>query len=223
MKTLFTALCFVAVAMLSAVDEAHASPRATIETVAIEAADHVAGGEKLALALPLDVMRAAPASKASAGDSVYNQLKVSDASGFATTVAAAGTPVAVTHATLITAQGEDGSNCITDTATSGRFTVAACGVGKVLLRVCLNDVTGVNSATWTAGIYRTRAAVVTAQSPIIRETEGAAAARDSEGCAENVVLTAEGDTYDVRVDSGTNADTVTIRQMSFLALKLTGG
>lgn len=202
MKTFLAAFCAVVVGALSTacIEEAHASP-----------------------SVPLEVARAVPAALNSAGDSVFNTLKVSDGTGFAVTVAAAGTPVAVTHATLITAPLEDGSGCISDTAISGRFTIAkGCGVGKVLLRACLTDAIGEDAATWTAGIYRTRSATVTAQSPLLTEIEGATAARDSEGCVEAVVTTAEGDTYDVRVDSGTNADTVTIRQMSFLAHKLAG-
>lgn len=200
-KTILAAACAVAVAVLSTacIEEAHASP-------------HVG----------LELAREAPAAAGynSAGNAVFNQLRVSDGTGFATTVAAAGTPVAVTHATLITAQAEDGSLCITDTPTGGSFTVAACGQGKVRLSVCLGDVIGVNSATWTAGIYRTRSASTSAVSALIREVEPGTADRESAGCIEAVDSAQTGDVYTVRVDSGTNADTVTIRQMSFGIEKL---
>lgn len=156
-----------------------------------------------------------------AGNHVFNAMQVSDGTGFAVTVAAAGTYVAMTHATLIDVVNEDGSACITDTVTSGRFTIAACGAGKVRVRACLNDAIGANSATWTAALHRTRAASATQIGPILRETEGATAARDSEGCIEYIDDAASGDTYDLRFDSGTNADTVTVRQASFQIEKLT--
>lgn len=169
---------------------------------------------------PAPVLDAAPALN-SAGDHVYASAQVSDGTGVVTTVAAAGTYVTVGTAAPLAAGETDGSGCITYTLASNKFTIAKpCGAGEIKLTACLNDVAGVNSATWTGAWHRVRSAVTTQQGPILRETEGGSAARDSEGCVTFIHAASNGDTYDFRYDSGTNADTVTTRQATFMVEKL---
>lgn len=177
----------------------------------------IVSAASLAAAPYLHVGYAAPALN-DAGDHVYASAYVADGTGVVTTIAAAGTYVTVGTAAPLAAGEADGSGCITYTLASNKFTVAArCGVGELRLRACLNDVAGVNSATWTGRWFK---ATSTGIGPIMRETEGGTAARDSEGCVEWIVDAALSDTFDFRYDSGTNSDTVTTRHAFFLVEKM---
>lgn len=157
----------------------------------------------------------------SAGDHVYASVGVADGTGVVTTVAAAGTYVTVGTAAPLVAGEADGSGCITYTLASNKFTVALrCGVGELRLRACLNDVIGLNSATYTGAWHRVRSGTTTQTGPIMRSIEGGTAARGQDGCVETIVDASLSDTYDFRYDSGTNADTVTTRHAFFTVEKL---
>jgi hypothetical protein len=157
----------------------------------------------------------------SAGDSVFASVGISDGTGVVTTVAAAGTYVTVGTAAPLVAGESDGSGCITYTLASNKFTIAAaCGVGVILLRACLNDVVGANSAVVLGAWHRVRAGVTTVASPIVRNTYAASAVRGNLGCVEKVVSASLSDTYDFRFDSNTNGDTVTTRAANFYVIKL---
>ena len=157
----------------------------------------------------------------SAGDSVFASVGISDGTGTVTTIAAAGTYVTVGTAAPLVAGEADGSGCITYTLASNKFTVAViCGPGRLLLRACLNDVVGPNSAVVTGAWHRVRAGTTTVASPIVRNTYAGTAVRGNLGCVEKIVDASLSDTYDFRYDSGTNADTVTTRAATFSVIKL---
>lgn len=157
----------------------------------------------------------------SAGDSVFNSVGISDGTGTVTTIAAAGTYVTVGTAAPLVAGETDGSGCITYTLASNKFTIAdSCGVGRILLRACLNDVVGANNAVVLGAWHRVRSGSTTVASPIVRNTYAASAVRGNLGCVEKIVSASLGDTYDFRYDSNTNSDTVTTRAANFSVIKL---
>lgn len=157
----------------------------------------------------------------SAGDSVFNSVGISDSTGTVTTITAAGTYVTVGTAAPLVAGETDGSGCITYTLASNKFTIAElCGVGRVILRACLNDVVGANNAVVLGAWHRVRSGSTTVASPIVRNTYAASAVRGNLGCVEKIVSASLGDTYDFRYDSNTNADTVTTRAANFSVIKL---
>lgn len=165
----------------------------------------------------------ASAAYNTAGEHVFASAKVSDGTGVVATVAAAGTYVTVGTAAPLAAGEADGSGCITYTLASNKFTVAdKCGAGQLLLRACINDAVGANSAVVLGAWHRVRASTTTVASPVSRRTEAATALRASLGCNEIIVDANLSDTYDFRYDSNTNADTVTTRQAFFSVLKLRG-
>jgi hypothetical protein len=156
-----------------------------------------------------------------AGNHVFASATVSDGTGVVATVAAAGTYVTVGAAAPLAAGEADGSGCITYTLASNKFTVAlACGAGQLVLRACLNDVVGANSAVVLGAWHRVRSSVTTVASPIMRHTFAASALRTSLGCVEKIVDASVSDTYDFRFDSNTNADTVTTRAATFSVMKI---
>lgn len=156
-----------------------------------------------------------------AGNHVYASAEVSDDTGIVTTVATAGTYVAVKSATLFGAGEADGSSCIALSSESGSFTVAnSCGAGRLALEACLGDVVGANNATLTGGWHRTRGESTTLVGPVARKKEPATATRGALGCVRTIASARVGDEFDFRFDSGTNADTVTLRQAFFSVTKL---
>jgi hypothetical protein len=170
---------------------------------------------------PVGLAPALPALN-TAGDAVYASAQVSDGTGVVTTVTTAGTYVTVGTASPLAAAESDGSGCITYTLASNQFTIASsCGVGEVLLRACLNDVVGTESAVVLGAWHRVRSATTTVAGPIVRETETATTpVRNQMGCVEVIVDAQLNDTYDFRYDSDGNGDTVTTRQAFFSARKL---
>lgn len=165
----------------------------------------------------------------SAGDHVYASAEVSDGTGITTNIAAAGTYVALKSSTLLKEAQTDGSGCITFDADDGAFAISKrCGVGELELTACVNDVIGENAALVQGAWHRTRAGIVdggvvdvtTLVGPIGAKTEPAAAARGNLGCVRTIVDASLEDTYDFRLNSGTNADDVVVRQAHLSVKKI---
>jgi len=200
MKTLLT-LCvaFVAAITISAcISEARASP-------------------------PLAALNAVPASAGhnSAGNRVFATAVISDATGVVTTNVAAGTYVTVGTAAPLVLGDADGSGCITYAVATNLFTVASCGVGKLRLEACFNDVVGINAKFFLGAWHRVRSSTTTIASPILRGgTEATTAVRAQRGCVVDYVNAASGDTYDFRFDVETTANTVTTRAAHFVVEKV---
>jgi len=172
----------------------------------------------------VEVLQSLP-SLNSAGDSVFASLVVSHASGVTTTVTTGGTFYALGGTPM--ALGEaDGSGCLTATVTGGVITVAKrCGVGKLRLTACINDVIGTAGKTMQARLHRVRGDTTTAIGPIAIDLEDAnndagLPARGSMGCIDHVVDAALGDTYALRYTSTSNSDTLVTRNASLVAQKL---
>lgn len=188
----------------------------------------MAGCEEAHASPPIEVLQYMPELN-SAGDHVYNSLAVSDGTGIVTTVTTGGT-FYVMSGTPLAAGNADGSGCITASATTGKFTVAArCGVGHILLRACVNDVIGGTGKTIQGAWHRTRSGSTTQVGPIARATEligtvldggTLAAARKPLGCVEYVADANLSDTYQFQYTSTSNSDTVTTRNASLFAMKL---
>ena len=154
----------------------------------------------------------------SGGNEVFASAKVKDATGAVETVAAAGTPVPLIDP-LFAADVDDGSDGVAFTVANGRFAVDAAkgGLGVYELTASLPDVIGANSAIVYAGFHKNGTAIGARARGIMAST----AARINLGVARAIVaLSADGDYVDLRVDSNTNADTVTVRECHVLVRKI---
>jgi hypothetical protein len=144
--------------------------------------------------------------------------QVDDASGFAIAPAAAATPEVIAHATLFPAVITDSSGCLTWDGTTGTLTLAKlAGRGVYEVSLIAGDTVGPNSGSHDIEIHlnNVNAGIVA------REQEAAAAARSAVGVAMAYVsLDGVGDTVRPFLRVSTNADSVTIRQLIFKAVKV---
>lgn len=158
-------------------------------------------------------------SKNSAGNSVFIAAKVNDDTGITTTVATAGTPVALKSATLLSSALSDDSGLITLSATNGTFTLDADNQsveGKYRLHAQIGNLVGGNAKLVTGKwfINGTAADHGTAQ------VKMAASAVECTMVAESFVELERGDVVDFRYDSTSNGDTVVTKRAVLSLTKL---
>lgn len=183
-----------------------------------------------ALAFPILMLTAATPPMAvvedipqlnSAGDAVYASLEVNDGTGVVTTVTTGGTLQTMTAGSPLTAGEDDGSGCITASATTGKFTIASrCGVGEIELVACFNDIIGIDAKTVQATWQRTRSGSTTSVGPTLRDIQASTAVRHQAGCIRTIHDASLSDTYQVAVTSTSDSDTLTIRAASLSARKI---
>lgn len=174
----------------------------------------------LVAALGIGVAHASDALNSS-GNHTFASASIADPTGVVTTVATAGTYVTVGTAAPLVVDAADLSSCITYALGTNKFTVARCGQGQLRLEACLNDVVSNNGQFFLGAWHRVRAGSTTQVGPVLRQTELAAATRNSRGCLVANVTALSGDTYDFRYDVQTNANTVTTRAATFVVEKKT--
>lgn len=160
----------------------------------------------------------------SAGDSVYNEMFISDASGVVTTPNDAGVFTVVAGAPL-TAGGTDGSDCITASITTGLFTIAkTCGSGRVLLTACVNLAAGSsNTGLATTGAWAqngTALATSVASRLIKTEVVDAGNTYAPMGCAVATATAAKDDTFGFYVTNPGGGLTATIKQANVRIQKI---
>lgn len=160
----------------------------------------------------------------SAGDSVYNEMFISDSTGVVVTPNDAGVFTVVSGAPL-TAGGTDGSDCITASITTGLFTIAKnCGTGRVLLTACVNLAAGSsNAAQATTGAWAQNgtALATSAASRLIKtEVVDAGNAYAPMGCAVATATAALDDTFGFYVTNPGGGLTATIKQANVRIQKI---
>jgi len=150
------------------------------------------------------------------------QADVSDATGFAITVAASATPQAVFNALLTEKKNNTGGG-LTFAAGTGVVTVATpAGCGRYLAMASAGNTQGQNSAFHNVQFYAKEAGVAAAaKGTKAQKLEGAAAAQGNCGVAMAMVdLSAVGDTVELRVGVQTNGNAVTFRDLSIELIKI---
>ena len=143
----------------------------------------------------LEVAQTAPAVLNNAGNHVFAELLIRDASGVTTTPTDGGVLAVISGAPL--AAGEtDGSGCITASATTGLFTVAAnCGVGEVKLTACLQNVHAGNTA-YIHNVSLAKNGSAIAGAPRLIKTDPVDAGEQGNmGCASVITDAALADTF----------------------------
>lgn len=167
-------------------------------------------------------MSASLESLGSAGKLMSIEAVIRDATGITTTVATAGTAVALVG-TAFAAGKESSGGSLTWTPASGKVAVAKqSGVGRYLAIFSCGDAIGANSARPSAQIFAVEGgAAVAAKGNLAAKTEPATAARGNLGvCMAVVDLSAVGDTVEIRLDSTTSGNTVLIRDASLQLIKI---
>jgi hypothetical protein len=155
------------------------------------------------------------------GDRVFFAAKVADATGITTTIAAAGTFVALKDETLLVEAGKSDLCPYSMDAETGVITVdARHGAGKVRLTATLSRAKGTNSKQPIGAWHRLRGSTTTALTPNISFLEPAAALERSHGPAVVFDDAEVGDKYSFRLDSTTNGDTVIVKQASLVIEKV---
>lgn len=144
----------------------------------------------------VELAQAAPAAALNtAGNHVFAELLIRDATGVVTTPTDGGV-LAVISGSPMTAGETDGSGCITASATTGLFTIAdGCGTGEVKLSVCLSNVHGGNQAA-TQNVTLVRNGSALSGAPQLIKTEPVdAGAQGNMGCTSVVADAALADTF----------------------------
>lgn len=161
----------------------------------------------------IELAQAAPSGVLnSAGNHVFAELLIRDATGVVTTPTDGGV-LAVISGTPLAAGETDGSGCITASATTGLFTIAAgCGVGEVRLTACLQNVHAGNTAkTHNVSLVRNGSAISGAPRLIKTEPVDAGAQGDM-GCASVITDSALADTFGAYFSTqGATAEAATTR------------
>lgn len=165
------------------------------------------------------------------GDHVYSSMQISETggSGVLVTPTDGGVFTAVPPSAAVADGGvavgdEDGSGCITASASTGLFTVnKTCGAGELRLSACIGSMNSGNTGLTVRGAWtRTRAGVATQLAGEARKIELVDAGRtDDMGCVNVLDVAQNGDTYAFTVaTSGATAGTHTIKQMSLTVMKM---
>lgn len=161
----------------------------------------------------------------SAGDHVYATMFISDGTGVVTTPLDAGVFTAIAGAPLLTGE-TDGSGCITQSATTGLFTVALrCGVGEYQATACLgrfassSNVAGTTTGAWV--VNGTAIAATVAPRLVRTETVDAGNVEANPGCINAILdITAVGDTIGFEYANAGGGITATTKAASFTLTKL---
>lgn len=158
-----------------------------------------------------------------AGNAVFAEGYINDATGVVTTPNDAGVYTAIAN-TPLTAGNTDGSGCITFSATTGLFTVAAsCGLGMVELSACIsNGASSSNVAGTTNGAWH-KSGTIMAASPRLMRTEPVDAGNGQAdfGCTTIVDnAAAVGTTYGFYVANAGGGITWTTRQAALRVKKV---
>lgn len=148
---------------------------------------------------------------------------INDASGATVTVAAAATPQAILHASLLTAVLDNTGGLLTFDGTTGVVTVAkTLGVGSYEVMAIVGDGIATNSAVIDIEIWASIGGAAKAQiGRGARKTELSTAARN--GIAPAYAIwspTAASDTVEARVRVGTDGHALTIRDFSLVVRKI---
>lgn len=146
-----------------------------------------------------------------AGNHVFAELLIRDDTGVVTTPTDGGV-LTVVSGTPMTAGETDGSGCITASATTGLFTIAAvCGVGEVKLSACFPNMHAGNiGATQTVRLAKNGSALTAPRITKIEPVD--AGAQGNAGCTSVITDAALADTFGAYlVTTGATASAATTR------------